>query len=331
MDNSPLYIYEQWHQKNSAKFLALSEEYLQNGLLKNLTPIQICLYLLLWTKANKKWRLKINNSELFSAIPSLDSLVIKNTLEELNDLDLLAIEPTPFGYDIQLKTREFAELTADKSLSSLEQEELFLSELLSGRPVSEQELVKGLVLIVAPHRLNPSLRQEIEDVMHYFSHEIIKELIRRVKKAVEENPDLKPIHYFRSIVKKWVEAEITSYEDLQELDRLHRETTILAAEFGLNRVTELTPTHRKTLSSWITQTNEEDHALSLDVACYAIQKAVKSKKDSRPSLNYVENNYIKPWKKLKVSSIEEVNMLSKSKKTSTKIEDNWDYEEFLDN
>ncbi len=331
MAEEGLYLFQHLNKEKEEKFVAISSTAMEKGLLCSLPDGGFLLFLLLFSRADNTHRGEISWSKLKKLLPWKEGK-IEELLEDLKKENIVHLQKTGKMLLYTLNLTPLFELQ-EGELAGLEQEERFLSELLSGRPVSEQELVKGLVLILAPEKLTPFLRSEIEDIMGTFSPEIVRELIRRVKKAVDENPDLRPLPYLRAIVKDWVNNEIFTYEDLQKADKLHRETYELALEFGLQRAKELTPYHKQTILSWITQKDEDDYALSADVARLAIQEAIKRKRDGRPSLDYIERNFIIPWKKAGISSREEAQefLLRAKEKPGKKGDEDWDFEKFLDN
>lgn len=320
-------IWEQWDAEGSQTYLLTTNRALE-ALFQVLTPPAVSLYLYLVSCCDREFQGEVRLEQL-NNLQGGDTGPLLDCLTETGLLRVLAMDES-LSYRVLSNTPEPVK---QQPFSELEQEERFLLELLSGRPVSEQELVKGLVMILAPHRLTYNLRSEIEGIMETFSHETIRELIRRVKKATDENQDMKPLPYLRAIVRDWVNAGIHSLEDLQKADKLHRETYELALEFGLQRAREMTPQHKKTLLSWITKRDNGDYGLSVDVAKLAIQEAIRRKRDGRPSLQYIENNFINPWKKARLSSVEEAREYLTSpgkKKEKASDDETWDYEEFLD-
>lgn len=87
--------------------------------------------------------------------------------------------------------------------------------------------------------------------------------------------------------------------------------------------------------SWLTG----DFPLSKSVACFAIQQAIRRKKGARPSLKYIEDNFISPWKQARIKSIDQAEALLHATSTrpspTTAIpgaknwnELNWDFKEF---
>jgi len=327
MPGQEIFLFDCHKPKGTENYIALSSSALKSGIFAGWTGDQLAIFFQLLAHAGPSLRGKINIEKLEDLAPK-GGKSTQNSLSSLEKAGVIKYETSGnfIFFEIFLPSMD---PDFQKGAGALEQEERFLRELLSGRPVSEQELVKGLVLILAPEKLTNNLRSEIEEIMGTFSPEIVKELIRRVKKALEDNPDLKPLPYLRGIVREWVKNGISTYEDLQKADRLHRETHELAMEFGISRAWEMTPSHKEVLLSWITCKNSEDHALSVDVARWAIQEAIRSKRDGRPSLNYIDRNFIQPLKKARVSDIDEArDILQQKDPAATQEGSGWDYDKF---
>ncbi len=329
MPAEEIYLFDLHKQRGSENYIALSSSALKNGLFAGWTGNQLAIFFLLLAHANSSLSGEVKLEKLENLLPDGRKVITKE-LPRLEKGGFIEYEETRGTVSFKIFLPALDKNSRGSS-GALEQEERFLRELLSGRPVSEQDLVKGLVMILAPEKLTDRLRSEIEEIMATFSPETVKELIRRVKKALEDNPDLKPLPYLRGIVRDWVKNGITSYEDLQRADRLHRETHELAMEFGISRAWEMTPSHKEILLSWITCNDSEDHALSVEVARWAIQEAIRSKRDGRPSLNYIDRNFIQPLKRAKTSDIEEAREAMQQKETSP-AEDKagWDYDKYRD-
>lgn len=329
MPGEEIFLFNCYDQKNSDTYISLSTTALKHGFFAGWTGDQLALFFLLLAYADQDLTGRVDIDKLQDRMPAPASppREILAGLEEAGAVEIEG-EGNFFSYHLNLQA---VNRQSRSSTDDLEQEERFLRELLSGRPVSEQELVKGLVLILAPEKLTGHLRQEIEEIMTSFHPELVRELIRRVKKALEDNPDLKPLPYLRAIVREWIKNGIKEPEDLQNADRLHRETYELAMEFGLSRAWEMSPSHREVLLSWITARDDQDFALSVEVARWAIQEAMRSKRDGRPSLNYIERNFIQPLKNARVSCINEAQEALAQKETAPPEEiSGWDFEKYRD-
>ncbi len=151
-----------------------------------------------------------------------------------------------------------------------------------------------------------NINQWLED----FSIPVLKELIRRVEKWQNntDTPDDKAFFYLRAIIEDWYDKEIYDYQQLQNFDQLYRETKQLAQTYGINKWKNVETVQMQTFKNWLT----EDFALSVSVAKYAIKQAIKRKKDGQPSLKYIEDNFINPFKQAKVKNVDEAKQYLKS-------------------
>ncbi len=324
--------------KPTTKYLNISCTAIEKGLFSTLPSSVFMLYLILFSRLDEASKGKTTWEEI-TEMSGLNKADTSQSLIHLAKAGLLTYDEKKDHIVYAIAPQALPALTAQsrkQNIDVLEQEERFLQELLSGRPVSEQELVKGLVMILAPKKLTPSLRSEIEEIMNIFSPEMVKELIRRIKKAMDDNPHLQPLPYLRAIVKDWLEADLSTRDDLKRADRLYRETYELAQAFGLKGAYKLAPSHKETLLAWITQKDADDFALSVEVAKMAIEEAIRRKRDGRPSLDYIERNFILPWKKARLASPDDVaqflagNKTRAGKKEKKETNKDWQYEKFLD-
>ncbi len=174
------------------------------------------------------------------------------------------------------------------------------------RNISSQELISTLKAYT-PSGVNTNIEEWIDD----FEPELIKELLRRVDKWFvnqhQQSPE-KRFYYLMGILDDWYEKKIFSYEKLRHYDRLYRETRELASTYGLNKWQNINPALMETFKSWISGEN----GLGLSVAKLAIKEAVKRKKDGQPSLKYIEDNFINPWKETGIQNIQQAKQLLKS-------------------
>jgi hypothetical protein len=131
---------------------------------------------------------------------------------------------------------------------------------------------------------------------------MLKELVRRVDKWLKRQGGSDHLQgayaYLKAIIDNWYQEEITSYEKLQQQDKLHRETKELARAYGIRSFSSNTA-QLKTFQSWLTG----EQALSKELALAAIREAVRRKRDGQPSLKYVEDNFINPIKELGISNL----------------------------
>jgi len=82
----------------------------------------------------------------------------------------------------------------------------------------------------------------------------------------------------------------------------------------------------ETFKNWISGKN----GLSFSLAKFAIKEAIKRKKDGQPSLKYIEDNFINPWKKANIKNNEQArkylnkkNILNKTQQNKKKKSAQW--------
>ena len=169
----------------------------------------------------------------------------------------------------------------------------------------------------------------LKEWLQDFDHKVVAELIRRVQKWQKNNNHNQEqvYRYLKKISQDWYDKKIFSYERLQQFDRMYRETRELAQTYGIKNWNNVTPVHMNTFHSWLT----EDFSLSIEVAKFAIQTAIKRKSDGQPSLKYIEDNYINPWKKAQIKTVAQAksymqksNNSYKQTQKSEKTTDTWE-------
>jgi DNA replication protein DnaD len=180
-----------------------------------------------------------------------------------------------------------------------------VSYILRQKAFSEEDLVRAITCMIPSQLLTPNFRQEVDYWFNTFDKEVIKELVRRTDEARQRDPELNCQAYIRKIANEWIQNQILNIEDLAASDKLYRETRSLIEEFGIERQKEITRTHWETISRWLHCESATDFALSIEVARFAIQSAIMRKSDGRPSLGYIEDNLIKPFKENKIKTVEE--------------------------
>ncbi len=149
-----------------------------------------------------------------------------------------------------------------------------------------------------------------------FPPSLLEKLLDRVQKWLEHpsNPRERAHYYLQAIISDWYEKEIFSLEALNEYDRIYRETKELAKKYGFKNYQQLNPVQLETLQNWLSGTR----ALPVEVASLAIEKAIKQKSDGRPSLEYIERNYIKPLKDAGVKNKKKAKKVMQERRQSGK-------------
>ncbi|HLV09880.1 MAG TPA: DnaD domain protein [Halanaerobiales bacterium] len=175
--------------------------------------------------------------------------------------------------------------------------------IIKRRQPTPEEIYQALLTFVPPDLNLDAGLEEIEEWLQDFEPVLLQELVRRVNKWVEKNnnPPDKAFHYLRGIIDDWYQKEIFDYKRLQRFDRLYRETRELAKTYGLKDWKDINPAHMETFLSWLSG----DYSLSAEVVRYAIQEACRRKSGGLPSLKYIEDNFILPWKKAGIKTVEQ--------------------------
>lgn len=300
----------------------LTQDAVESGFLKDLPGAQLSVYLYLLTHIQPDFSLTTTPTVIASLVPYTPSQV-ESSLRLLSVQGFVKLEDHSDGsYTITLgRIPGSPEVeSADRSAIDLEQE--FTSGLSSEEPTStlpndavsyilrqkafsEEDLVRAITGMIPSQMLTPNFRQEVDYWFKTFDKEVIKELVRRTDEARQRDSELNYQAYLRKVANEWIQEQIFTIEDLAASDKLYRETRSLIEEFGIDRQKEITRTHWETISRWLNSQSENDFALSMEVARFAVQSAIMRKSDGRPSLAYIEDNYIKPFKENKIKTVEE--------------------------
>ncbi|HOA40803.1 MAG TPA: DnaD domain protein [Halanaerobiales bacterium] len=186
------------------------------------------------------------------------------------------------------------------------------------------ELFQAILTFISPAEDLNILESKINQWLEDFPLEMIRELIRRVDKWQEKynNPAEKAFHYLKGIIDDWYRKEIHSYEDLQKQDRLFREIKEIAQLYGLAQWQNISPVQVETFQNWL----QEDYPLSVEVVKLAIQEAFRRKKDGQPSLQYIEDNFIKLLKENQIRDTREARGLFKKTRPKRRQEDRFSFD-----
>jgi hypothetical protein len=293
-------------EKESRQVLSISDTIIDKGFLRKFSGSEVKLLLYLLTHRHKENLIKIE-LPLAAAALGMDLKELKNVLKSLRNKSILSNEEQKnshlFSYNLELK-QLFSNNFKEKEHSKTE--ELSGSELrrqvIKTNIVSEKEIAAALISFLPPAQRNIHRREEIKSWLDDFELKMLKELVRRVNKWLERQGGGDYLSgsfaYLRAIIESWYQEGITTYEKLQEQDKLHRETRELARAYGINSFSSDTA-QLKTFQSWITG----EQALSKELALAAIREAVRRKRDGQPSLKYVEDNFINPIKELGINNL----------------------------
>lgn len=298
---------------------------IDRGLLKFFPGATLAIFLYLITHLEEGMYVSTNPVIIASYLPDhYDLETIEKGLKYLDKHDIIDISTrtNESTYRIHLNLHKLNDLSGgnpqfEKDVNNFNVNnfnDIELRQKVIRKPsVSRQELVQALSTFIPSREFNNQLRDKIEQLFEDFDLKMIQELVRRVDKWVtnSNNPPEQAFNYLQGIVTDWHKKEINNYEQLKYYDQLHRETRELAYTYGIK---DIKPVHMKTFKRWIT----EDFSLSIPVAKFAIEEAIKRKKDGQPSLTYIEKNFVIPWKKARIKTVEEARAyLVKNQATTT--------------
>lgn len=293
---------------NNCQSVAISEDIINKGFLKKFPGSTLAIFLYLITHLDK------NNFFITTSVNSINEKLpynqeeIKKGLNILSEKDIIMIDSKENkdkknNFKIYINFEEVIKNNFDKKKKDKTKSENISNHL------------KQLMLFVPEKKINQSIINDFNKWIDDFEPEVIKELIRRVNKWCKNNNNEteEAYHYLKAIVKDWYKKKIFTYERLQFFDKLYQETRELAQTYGIKQWQNINSVQMQTFKSWL----NGDFALSLPVAKFAIKEAIKRKKDGQPSLKYIEDNYIKPWKKENIKTVKQAQMfLNNYKKNS---------------
>ncbi len=295
-------FYVPGNNEGKVQGITITEEAIKAGLLSKLKGPTLSLYLYLSTLIG----CELDGSFLISrAVEALscsrkDVLRAINELEQMEIISILDLDPTNVDKPISISLKGKEDAHQKEELEILLQQEV----------VTKEELVKGIVHLYqqsySQREPDADLRQEIEEWFNYFKPQLMKEILRRVHVWQKKQSGGNVFEYLRAILKELRENEVTTRAELKKRDRLYRETLELAKLCGLS-AGELknNSAQKKILESWLTEKHPQDTALELEVAKYAIFEATRRSRSRYPSLKYIEENFITPFKRNGVKNIQQ--------------------------
>lgn len=332
---------------------------IDNGLLLHFPGSTLAIFLYLVTHIDDNYIIETNPTSISSYLP--DNCNPESINEDLNYLkkhgiiEIAEKRDGDYTYCIKLNISKLGKkLKKDKKISNSNNSQTFKNKqglkciyydnreirkkIISLPRPSRSELFQAILTFIPPEENISVLERTISQWLEDFDSDMIKELLRRVDKWLIKynNPKDKAFHYLKGIIDDWYQKGISTYQELQHFDKLYRETRKLAELYGLPKWHNVKPIHMETFNRWL----QEDYPLSTEVVKLAIQEAFRRKKDGQPSLQYIEENFIKPWKKNRVRDCQQARVLIKKdknypakKKISFKSETNnawdnfaWDFE-----
>lgn len=315
------------HILESQQSIELSKQTIDAGFFKNLPGPMLSVYLYLVTHIGLDYSLSTNPQKIADCLPlsTIEIEIALKMLETRNFLTITEFNDIEKQYTISFASPDQEALLATPTKiidlkfnqSDFQPKTSIIDYILKQKAFSEEDLVRAISAMIPAQKLNSSFRQEIEYWFKTFDKEVIKELIRRTDEAWQRNHELNCQAYMRKIASDWISEQVFTLTELKESDKLYRETRSLIEEFGIERQNEMTRTHWRTISSWINVSSDDDFALSSEVAKFAVQTAIMQKSDGRPSLTYIENNFIKPLKEHKIKNTKEAQEFLIKRKSSS--------------
>ncbi len=290
--------------------LEIGKSFVDSGLLKKLPGPSLSIYIYILTHLTKNNVLEININKICSLLP-YELMQIKKSFDYMDKHDIIDIvKKNDLSYKIIPKTnicennKENDILINRKVFSNFEEKINYRKKIIKKENLSLNELKKAIVSFLADNIDYRQYNEVIDSWLNDFSKEILQELIRRVdkwlKKQKGKDKENKAFYYLRGIIDDWYQKKIYDIDRLKYFDRLYRETKDLARIYGI-KWRNINPTQLETFRSWLL----DDFALSSSLVQYAIKEAVRRKRDGQPSLNYIENNFIKKLKENKIRSVKE--------------------------
>ena len=181
------------------------------------------------------------------------------------------------------------------------QNNALIKKIINENKVLKKDLNNALKKFIPFGKDKEKISKEITTWLEDFAPKVLQELIRRVIKWQENTSpsEEQTFFYLKAIIEDWYEKEIFNYKRLQYFDQLYRETKELAQTYGIDKWKNVETVQMQTFKNWL----DKDFALNLSVAKYAITQAIKRKKDGQPSLKYIEDNFIIPFKKEKIKKV----------------------------
>ncbi|MFW6034826.1 MAG: hypothetical protein ACOCRZ_01090 [Halothermotrichaceae bacterium] len=314
---------------NSSQSVEISKSAVNNGFLKNFSGPGLAIFLYLITHINDSNYLETNPTIISSYISNSYTIDdIKKSLKDLEKNNIIKISPKRKGsytYKITIQRinarQDFTTKKDTNAKKTIDLKKYFnrtdlRQQVLTTSSPGREKLFLAILTFVPPGTNIEMVETEIINWLNTFDTKMIKELIRRVDKWIKkyDNPPEEAYNYLRGIVDDWYQKEIDDYQGLQHFDQLYRETKELAAVYGFKEWHNVKPAHMETFKSWLT----EDFPLSLPVIKFAIKEAFKRKSDGQPSLTYIENNFIKPFKKSGVKNLNNAKSVVYNKSSSKK-------------
>jgi len=292
-------------EADSRQLLTLGDSLIEKGFLRQFsgTETKVLLYLLTHRKEASEIEIEL---PLAAGALGMEIEDLKSALKGLAGTGIISRQPTAennffrcfLSLEAVLMETENKKVVEESSTAGAE----IRKQLINSNSASKNEIAAALISFLPPASRNIHRREEIKSWLNDFEPRMLKELVRRVDKWLKRQGATDHLQgayaYLKAIIDSWYQEEITTYEKLQQQDKLHRETKELARAYGIRSFSSNTA-QLKTFQSWLSG----EQALSKELALAAIREAVRRKRDGQPSLKYVEDNFINPIKELGINNL----------------------------
>jgi len=294
------------HEQQS---IELGRESINHGFLKTLPGPSLPVFLYLITHLDNNNSIKTNPA-LMAGFLALDREQIKEGLKILENKDYITLKEKKEGnytYKIKLNLDKIVGSCYCESDESQDEDlKEYRQEVINHNNLKEEAYKKALISFLPKGVEHSLIEEEIEHWLNDFDKDMIRELIRRVDKWINNNnkSSKEGFYYLHGIIDDWYNKEIFDYDRLKYFDRMYRETNELAKCYGLKNWYNVSESQMEIFYDWLNDNN----GINLSVAKFAIKEAFKRKSDGQPSLKYIEDNFISP---LKENNIRNINQAKK--------------------
>ncbi|HKL13960.1 MAG TPA: hypothetical protein VJ907_10170 [Halanaerobiales bacterium] len=291
---------------NEKQSIELGRDSIDHGFLKTLPGPSLPVFLYLITHLDNNNLIKTNPA-IMAGFLTLDREQIKEGLKILNNnnyIDLQEKKEGNYTYKIELNLNKIVgSCYFDNSKKQKKKLKKYRNKVIKETDLVDEDYKKALISFLPEEVENSLIEEEIEHWLKDFDKTMIKELIRRVDKWVKNNnkSSKEGFYYLHGIIDDWYNKEIFEYKRLKYFDRMYRETNELAKCYGLKNWYNVSEAQMEIFYDWLNDKN----GINISLAKFAIKEAFKRKSDGQPSLKYIEDNFIIPFKENNIKNIRE--------------------------
>lgn len=305
--------------------IELGRESINNGFLKSLPGPSLPVFIYILTHLDNNNVIKTNPA-IIAGFLALDRENTKKGLTILEKNNYIKINEKRTGnhsHEITVNLKKIDNscfISNKKENTSSEKLMPYRKKIIHENDFDKEDIKKALLSFL-PDKIDHSmLIEEIECWIDDFDKKILKELIRRTNKWINNNNKNKKegFYYLHGIIDDWYNKGIFVYERLKHFDKMYRETNELAKCYGLKNWHNVTEAQMEIFHDWL----NKNEGINLSIAKYAIKEAFKRKSDGQPSLKYIEDNFITPLKENKVQNIEQAKRILDNKTNKKSINKN---------